>query len=390
MLKILLTYLLIFFVSPLVYAEFARGADVSFLTEMEAEGYHPFYNDVGQKADVLVTLKEHNLNSVRLRVWVNPASGWCNKADLIVKAKRAKALGNRIMIDFHYSDDWTDPGTQVKPAAWTTLSYADLKLAVAAHATDVLQALQAEGITPEWVQVGNETNDGMLWPDGRATLSMANFAGLVQAASVAVKAVFPTCKVIIHLSNAYDNVMYRWIFDGMKANNVNYDVIGMSFYPDNEAKWDSIANHVSTNMADMVSRYNKEVMLVEIGLDYTLPDTAHSFVMGMISRVQALPNSKGLGVFWWEPECYNWRGYPMGVWGMDGKPTRALDGFLSGGVHVSSSSNPSSSSIVMMSSSSAAPSSLISQKKNAPAHDVSRSNRFFNLLGRLLGGALRS
>ena len=141
---------------------FAKGADISWITEMEATGIS-FYNQAGIATDGLKLLRSLGMNAVRLRVWVDPANGWCNKEDVLVKAYRAHHLGMRIMIDFHYSDHWADPGQQNKPAAWGSLSLDELKAAVAEHTKEVLQLLKDNGITAEWVQVGNETGNGMLW-----------------------------------------------------------------------------------------------------------------------------------------------------------------------------------------------------------------------------------
>lgn len=123
-----------------------------------------------------------------------------------------------ILIDFHYSNTWADPSHQTKPAAWTNLSFEDLKTALANHTLSVLTTLNNNGITPEWVQVGNETSNGMLWDDGKASANMANYAALTTAGYYAVKSVFPSTNVIVHLNNGYDNSMYRWIFDELKAN----------------------------------------------------------------------------------------------------------------------------------------------------------------------------
>jgi arabinogalactan endo-1,4-beta-galactosidase len=168
----------------------AKGADVSWVTQMEASG-KKFYNAAGTEMECMALLKSLGMNTIRLRVWVNPADNWNNTADVLLKAKRAKNLGMRIMIDFHYSDTWADPSKQTKPAAWTNLSFADLKTAVATHTTEVLNTLKTNSITPEWVQVGNETSDGMLWNDGKASVSMKNYADLTNAGYDAVKAVFP-------------------------------------------------------------------------------------------------------------------------------------------------------------------------------------------------------
>jgi arabinogalactan endo-1,4-beta-galactosidase len=209
---------------------FAKGADVSWLTEMEAAG-RKFYSSKGAEQDLFLILKNLGMNTIRLRVWVVPVNGWNGKADVVAKALRAKNAGLRIMIDFHYSDSWADPGKQTKPAAWAGQDVAGLKASLAAHTTDVLDALKIAGVTPEWVQAGNETNDGLLWPEGKASTNMANYAQLVNTGYNAVKAVFPSAKVIVHLSNGWDNRLFRWSFDGLRENGGKWDVTVMSLYP---------------------------------------------------------------------------------------------------------------------------------------------------------------
>lgn len=142
---------------------FAKGADISWLTEMEASG-KKFYNTKGSEQDCMTLLRDLGTNSVRIRVWVDPADGWSGKQDVLVKAWRAKKLGERIMIDFHYSDSWADPGKQNIPAAWTDFKddLTKMKAAVAEHTKDVLTTLKNNGIDVEWIQIGNETRTGML------------------------------------------------------------------------------------------------------------------------------------------------------------------------------------------------------------------------------------
>src|SRR5699024_5381326 len=105
---------------------FAKGADVSWVTEQEDSGVK-FYNDLGEQQDLFQILKSKGVNSIRLRVWVNPADGYCGLEDVIKKAKRVSQNDMRLMLDFHYSDSWADPGQQTKPAAWTSLDFLDLK-----------------------------------------------------------------------------------------------------------------------------------------------------------------------------------------------------------------------------------------------------------------------
>lgn len=311
---------------------FALGADVSWLTEMEKAG-RKFYNAEGQQKECMQLLQQDlGMNSIRLRVWVNPTVGWCDIPDLLVKAKRAHALGLRLMIDFHYSDWWADPGKQNKPAAWVSLSLTELKQAVYNHTYEVLDTLRNHGIIPEWVQVGNETGNGMLWETGKASVSMSNYAQLHIAGYNAVKAISTDIKVIVHLHNGYKNSMYRWIFDGLKNNGAKWDMIGMSLYPDwyepTKGDWQNANKECLANMNDMVDRYGSEVMIVETGMSWDQPDTAFAFLSDLIAKTRSVKNNMGKGVMYWEPQAYGgWKGYNLGSFNNQGKPTRALDAF---------------------------------------------------------------
>ena len=305
---------------------FAKGADVSWLTQMEKEGCK-FYNAGGSETECMTLLRDLGMNAIRLRVWVNPADGWCNKNDVVIKAWRANNLGMRVLIDFHYSDTWADPGKQAKPASWETLSFDDLKNAVAAHTKDVLTTLKDNGITPEWVQVGNETGDGMLWEDGRASTNMKNYADLNNAGYDAVKEVFPQAKVIVHLQNGNNNSLFRWLFDGLKSNGGKWDVIGMSLYPDVD-NWKTVNEQCLANINDMISRYGSEVMICEVGMPWDQAETCKDFLTDLIAKAQAVPNNQCLGIFYWEPEGYvSWSGYTMSAFDTTGRPTAALDAF---------------------------------------------------------------
>lgn len=311
---------------PTPTVQFAKGADISWLTQMETAGLK-FYNSVGTEQDCMLILKNIGMNAIRLRVWVNPASGWCNTSDVVAKAIRAKSLGLKIMIDFHYSDSWADPGQQTKPAAWASQDFATLQSSVYNHTLSVLNALKANNITPEWVQAGNETNDGMLWPTGKASVNMSNFAALVNSGYNAVKAVDTSIKVIVHISNGYDNSLFRWIFDGLTANGAKWDIIGMSLYP-SVGNWSTLNTQCLANMNDMVSRYGKPVMICEVGMSWDQASTCNSFLTDLINKTKSVSGNKGLGVFYWEPESYNnWQGFTLGAFDNTGKPTAALNAF---------------------------------------------------------------
>lgn len=312
--------------------KFAKGADVGWLQQMEATGYK-FYNDKGEEEDCLQILKDHGIDSIRLRVWVNPSddpqSGHCSKAEVVHMAVRAKTMGFRVMIDFHYSDTWADPAKQAKPAAWANHSFDELVGDVYNHTVDVLTALSDKDVIPEWVQVGNEIPGGMLWPDG-STDNFEQLAKLLNSGYEAVKSINKDIKVIVHLDQGNDRDRFINFFDKLTTNNGKYDVIGMSYYPYwiNSDYTETIAS-LSSNLKEMVSRYNKEVMVCEVGGDYSKIDNTYYMLKEVLIKTREVPDSKGIGVFYWEPEgAESWSGYKLCCWGNDGKPTTALDAFL--------------------------------------------------------------
>jgi arabinogalactan endo-1,4-beta-galactosidase len=313
--------------NPPVNAQFAKGADIGWLTQMEASGIK-FYNAAGTAMDCMQLLQSLGVNSVRLRVWVNPAGGWNNNADVVGKAIRANKLGLKIMLDLHYSDTWADPGHQAKPVAWGAYDLPTLTNTVYTYTLSVLDTLKGIGIVPSWVQIGNETNDGMLWQDGRASVNMANFAALVNSGYKAVKSVSDSIKVIVHISNGYDNSLFRWMFDGLKANGAQWDIIGMSLYP-SSTNWQSYNDSCLANMKDMVSRYNKQVMICEVGMAADQATACQSFLADLIAKTRSLADNNGLGIFYWEPESYNnWQGYGLGAFDNTGKPSVAMNAFM--------------------------------------------------------------
>jgi arabinogalactan endo-1,4-beta-galactosidase len=310
---------------------FAKGGDVGWLPQMEATGYK-FYDTDGTQKDCLQLLKDRGMNTIRLRVWVNPsndkASGHCSKEETVAMAVRAQKMGMRIMIDFHYSDSWADPGKQNKPLEWKNHTFSELLNDVYFHTEDVLKALKKAGVTPEWVQVGNEIPGGMLWPEG-STGNFNQLAQLLNKGYDATKAIDKNIKVIVHLDEGNNSKKFRWFFDNAKANNVKYDVIGLSYYPfwiktDYKENIADLAN----NLNDMASRYDKEVMVVEVGGIDTQEQNTYDMLVAVIKAVKAVPNNKGLGVIYWEPQgAKSWSHYELSAWRSDGKPSMALDAF---------------------------------------------------------------
>ena len=302
---------------------FAKGADVSWLTQLEAEG-EKFYTPDGTQMECMKLLKEYcGVNAIRLRVWVNPAEGWNNINDVLVKARRAHNLGLRLMIDFHFSDTWADPGKQITPAAWAHLDLEGLKVAMANHVNELLTALDGYGIEPEWVQIGNETTPGMMLPLGSID-NPKNFSELITTGYDAVKAVFPNAAVIVHLDKGNDQWRYDHVFGPLKRYGAKYDMIGMSVYPKVES-WQTTVNDLVANISYVIATYGKPVMICEIGMDYREGETCNKVISEIMSRTKSL---KMKGIFYWEPEApagYN-GGYKKGCFENE-KPTVALDSF---------------------------------------------------------------
>jgi len=308
---------------------FVKGGDVSWLPQMEKAGYTFFDND-GYIKDLLQILKNHGMNTIRLRTFVNPSNdpinGHCSSAETVAMAVRAKKMGMRIMIDFHYSDSWADPGKQIKPTAWTSDNFSQLLDDLYNYTLQVMNDLKSAGVSPDWVQIGNEINPGMLLPDGSSD-NMVALSQLINKGYDAIKTVSPQSAVIIHLSNGWDNALFRWFFDGLTTNNTRYDIIGMSYYP-NQPYTASI-DALSNNMNDMISRYGKNVMVVETGGQENQPDDTYNMVSAVIAKARAVAGGKALGVLYWEPEgAESWSSYKLSCWGGDGRPTKVLDAFF--------------------------------------------------------------
>ncbi len=286
------------------------GADVGWLTQLQSMGY-TWTDPTGATGSALQILKNAGVNTIRIRTFVNPAItpgvlgvGNNDQAGSIALAVLANSMGFKIMIDFHYSDTWADPGHQTTPAAWANDSYAQLRTDVYNYTFDFMTALAAEGIYPQYVQVGNEINSGMLWPIGSVGATTTNgnnftqITGLINSGYSAVKAVSSTSQVVVHLASISNLTDFEWFFDGLKAASANFDVIGASYYdgPGN-------ITTVAANLNTLAARYSKPVIISEIGYSYSAPTNAYTDVQGAIQAMNAVPNSMGLGVIYWEPEA---------------------------------------------------------------------------------------
>lgn len=319
-----------------VPGSFAKGADVSWLPQLEALGYK-FYNDQGTEQDLLEILKEHGIDSIRLRAFVNPSddpsNGHNSTEEVVALASRVSALGFRLMIDFHYSDSWADPGKQVTPAAWANDNLEQLKVRVSEYTSEVLNALKTAGVTPEWVQIGNEINNGMMHPLGSYS-NTANLVQLIQAGSGAAKKVFPDTKIIIHRANGADSGVDSFYAGLVEAGlqSSDYDIIGLSYYPD--SVFTSSINELSANMDKLADKYGKEVMIVEVGGDVSKnEDNVYNMLVAVQNNLKAVPDGQGTGIFYWAPEGVYF-GYPLSAWNPDGTPSLAMDAFIDGAAEI--------------------------------------------------------
>ena len=341
--KILFSFIAVLFtltVQAQSATSFARGADVSWCTEMEADGKR-FYNANGEETELMTLMKQIGMNAIRLRVWVNPEKAygpWCDKADVLAKARRAHEQGLSLMIDFHYSDFFADPGRQDKPSAWASYSMEEVKQAVANHTRDILQALKDEGIEPQWVQVGNETRSGMIWESGRidwnksGSARYTNYVALSNAGYEAVHEVFPEAKVIVHIDKGSDD--NAWFYREFKGAGGKFDMIGLSHYP--ESDWKNENTKIANNVKSLGQTFNVPVMIVETGYSASNETLAEQVMTDLFSKTQQL--TQCAGIFYWEPELYDWwkpsyytklgwNAYGKGAFTSQGRPGKALNAF---------------------------------------------------------------
>lgn len=340
---------------------FAKGADISWASEMEAEG-RKFRLKDGKEADLLSVLRASGINSIRLRVWVDPYKGWSGKEDVLAMARRVSEAGLALMVDFHYSDFFADPSRQQIPATWKA-DKADIdKMCahVTAHTKEVLEALKAAGVTVNWVQVGNETRSGMLFGSGDLVWAnkgseFASYVKLSNAGYDAVKAVYPYAMVMPHLNNAYDASGNEWWVSSFKTQGGKFDALAFSHYP--QECWNGKtrmeadeANRLALEFVQSaVEKYKVPVIVSEVGVK--TPENEAEAKRLLQAFMTGIRKVKGCaGVFYWEPETdgswkpkvyddasaiYRYTGeqgpwtlaYDMGAFTSSGAPTSVMEVF---------------------------------------------------------------
>jgi arabinogalactan endo-1,4-beta-galactosidase len=294
------------------------GADVSTLQRSNELGLK-YYESDGSQKDALDILKAHGVNYVRLRVWNNPRSGYNNADKVLQYARTVKAKGLKLLVDFHYSDTWADPGKQYKPAAWAGHGIGQLQSDVYNYTYGLCTSLKAQGTTPDSVQIGNEINVGMLWDDGKVVNNnFTNLGLLLKAGYNATKACNGSTQVMIHTADADSDAHARWFYDGIRAQGVQWDVTALSYY----CMWHGTLANLYNVIADVKSRYGKPVVVAETAFPFTSADadsTGNSVSSATCEGIttswkgqateftyvqNTARNAGAIGVFYWEPTWY--------------------------------------------------------------------------------------
>ncbi|MGN1147486.1 MAG: arabinogalactan endo-beta-1,4-galactanase [Lachnospiraceae bacterium] len=324
--------------------DFIKGMDISTLLEVERCGGRFFDN--GVEKDALSILEDYGVNAVRLRLWNNPYSedgepygaGTNDLAVTIALAKRALEKGMGFLLDFHYSDFWTDPGKQFLPKAWRGFTVEELEKAMYDYTVETLVALKEAEAFPTMVQVGNELSNGLLWPYGQVP-EYDNIARFVSAGIRGVRAVDKDIPIMIHLDNGGNNELYRRWFDEYMKRGEDFQIIGLSYYP----FWHGTLDMLTDNMKDIAERYHKDLIVAEVSMGYTMEDYSgyeklsteerkgyatrpslvdkieypmtkegqSAFMADLLGRLKSIPENRGKGFFYWEPA---WLPVPGSGW----------------------------------------------------------------------------
>lgn len=305
--------------------QFIKGMDVSIIKELEEYGASYYIRN--QKDDLFRILKECGTDMIRLRMWVDPYDqngkpygGGMNDLQTTEElARRTVTAGMSYMLDFHYSDFWADPAKQIKPKSWAKLTGESLQTAVYLHTTNTLKSLKNQNLQPEMVQIGNEITNGFLWPDGHIN-NVKTMVKLLKAGIRGVREECPNVKIALHLDFGTDNRMYRQWFEAVMPYGLDFDIIGMSYYP----HFNGSIGLLIENMNDISARYDKEVLVAETSIGYTTdtlgctglvftkeseqatgypatPEGQEKFLRELCAAVKGVQGSKGVGVFYWEP-----------------------------------------------------------------------------------------
>lgn len=312
--------------------DFAMGVDASMVKTVEENG-GVYYNEAGEEQDVFQIMNQNGVNFFRVRIWNTPnnlfgdkyGGGSVNTAEAISMAKRAQAANMNVMIDLHYSDFWADPSNQRTPTKWVSKDLAGLSVEVEQFTAATLNAFKNEGVNVQAIQIGNEINNGLLFPIGRldwanAAKSYENIATLLKAGIKGAKAVNPSIKTVIHLADGGSFDVFNNFFSAMATNNVDYDLIGASYYP----YYHGTLEQLKHNLNNSADKFKKPIIIAEMSYGFTVaddPDASHIYnsqmeekgkyktsiqgqataIRDVVNILSEVPENRGLGIFYWEP-----------------------------------------------------------------------------------------
>lgn len=316
------------------HMKFVKGMDLSTLLELERCGAK--YYDNGEERDLLAIMKSYDVDTIRIRLWNDPwsktgESYGAGENDLKTSleiAKRVTAAGFGVLLNFHYSDFWADPGKQIKPKAWADYGVKELEQAVYDYTLESMRTFLDAGVNITMVQVGNELSNGLLWPEGKVP-NYDNIATFVNAGIRAVRKADATIPVMIHLDNGGNNALYREWFDNFTKRGEDFEIIGLSYYP----FWHGSLQMLNDNMNDIAERYGKDLVIAEVSMGYTMEDYKnyeklsdedrkgyatrpalvekieypmtkqgqYDFMEDFLNRISHIKGGKGKGFFYWEP-----------------------------------------------------------------------------------------
>ena len=316
------------------HMKFVKGMDLSTLLELERCGAK--YYDNGEERDLLAIMKSYDVDTIRIRLWNDPwsetgESYGAGENDLKTSleiAKRVTAAGFGVLLNFHYSDFWADPGKQIKPKSWADYGVKELEQAVYDYTLESMQTFLDAGVNITMVQVGNELSNGLLWPEGKVP-NYDNIATFVNAGIRAVRKADAAIPVMIHLDNGGNNALYREWFDNFTKRGEDFEIIGLSYYP----FWHGSLQMLNDNMNDIAERYGKDLVIAEVSMGYTMEDYKnyeklsdeerkgyatrpalvekieypmtkqgqYDFMEDFLNRISHIKGGKGKGFFYWEP-----------------------------------------------------------------------------------------
>ena len=327
-LKQIITLIFLFSIYIIPQTEFIKGVDVS--TLLQIEDNCGVFKENGITKDPILIFKDNGIDYIRLKLWHTPSADYDNLQKVLIAAERIKSNGLKFLLNIHYSDWWADPANQTKPAAWNGLTIQQLKDSVYQYTKNIITTLKNNNILPDMVQIGNEIICGMLWNDGRicdpynTPQQWQNFADLIKAGINGVKDavdVSDSVRIMIHTDRGGDNGGARWFYNGLQSYNVEFDIIGLSYYP----WWQGTLSNLQNNLNDLAVRYGKEIIVVETAYPWTLswddnttnivgnpsqllagyPATVQGqkdFLIDLINIVKSTSGNKGVGLFYWEPD----------------------------------------------------------------------------------------